>query len=77
MPPVFLPRQDGWLSAAVPVKFLGHGIELLIDELPMIARGFDEPLIENMVFPLEPKKGIPKVGIECLTVTHPELMLIE
>ncbi|PWR75925.1 M24 family metallopeptidase [Methanospirillum stamsii] len=45
------------------VKFLGHGVGLLIDEVPVIARGFDEPLLENMVFALEPKKGIPGVGM--------------
>lgn len=45
------------------VKFLGHGIGLHIDELPVIARGFNEPLKENMVIALEPKKGIKNVGL--------------
>lgn len=45
------------------VRFLGHGIGLLIDELPVIARGFDEPVEENMVFAVEPKKGIEKAGM--------------
>jgi Xaa-Pro aminopeptidase len=45
------------------VKFLGHGIGLWIDETPVIAQGFDEPLQEGMVFALEPKKGIPDVGL--------------
>jgi Xaa-Pro dipeptidase len=45
------------------VKFLGHGIGLWIDETPVIAEGFDEPLEERMVFALEPKKGIPDVGL--------------
>jgi Xaa-Pro aminopeptidase len=45
------------------VKFLGHGIGLWIDETPLIAKGFDEPLEEGMVFALEPKKGIPDVGL--------------
>lgn len=45
------------------VKFLGHGIGLWIDETPLIAEGFDEPLEEGMVFALEPKKGIPDVGL--------------
>jgi Xaa-Pro aminopeptidase len=45
------------------VKFLGHGIGLWIDELPVIAQGFDEPLEEGMVLALEPKKGIPDVGL--------------
>ena len=45
------------------VKFLGHGIGLWIDETPVIAEGFNEPLEEGMVFALEPKKGIPDVGL--------------
>ena len=45
------------------VKFLGHGIGLTIDELPVIAKGFDEPIQEGMVFAVEPKKGIPHVGM--------------
>jgi Xaa-Pro dipeptidase len=45
------------------VKFLGHGIGLWIDEMPVIAEGFDEPLQEGMVFAIEPKKGIPGVGL--------------
>ena len=45
------------------VKFLGHGIGLWIDETPVIAEGFDEPLEEGMVLALEPKKGIPEIGL--------------
>jgi Xaa-Pro aminopeptidase len=45
------------------VKFLGHGIGLVIDETPVIAEGFDEPLQEGMVFAVEPKKGIPGIGM--------------
>ncbi|MDG5800588.1 Xaa-Pro peptidase family protein [Marinilabiliaceae bacterium ANBcel2] len=45
------------------VKFLGHAIGLTIDEIPVIANGFDEPLQENMVFALEPKKGIKDFGM--------------
>lgn len=70
------------------VKFLGHGVGLLIDELPVIARGFDEPLEEQMVFALEPKKGISNVGMvgientfvvlpgggECITGHNPGLI---
>ena len=45
------------------VQFLGHGIGLHIDELPVIAEGFDTPLEENIVIALEPKKGIAGVGM--------------
>lgn len=70
------------------VKFLGHGIGLFVDETPVIARGFDEPLQEGMVFALEPKKGIEKLGMvgientfivsseggECITGDNPGLI---
>ncbi|MGZ7160962.1 MAG: M24 family metallopeptidase, partial [Methanobacterium sp.] len=45
------------------VKFLGHAIGLLIDELPVIAEGFNMPLEEGMVFAVEPKKGIKDIGM--------------
>ncbi len=57
------------------VKFLGHGIGLVIDEIPVIAKGFDSPLEENMVMALEPKKGIENfgmVGIENTFIVTPQ-----
>lgn len=45
------------------VKFLGHGVGLHIDELPVLAKGFDTPLEENMVISLEPKKGLDGIGM--------------
>lgn len=45
------------------VKFLGHGIGLHVDELPVIAEGFTEPLQEGMAFAVEPKKGIDGIGM--------------
>lgn len=57
------------------VKFLGHGIGLVIDEYPVIAKGFNEPLVENMVLALEPKKGIAgkgMVGIENTFIVTPQ-----
>lgn len=56
------------------VKFLGHGIGLHIDELPVIAKGFLEPIKKSMVFALEPKKGfagIGMVGIENTFIVTP------
>lgn len=44
-------------------KFLGHAIGLTVDELPVLAKGFNEPLEENMVFAVEPKKGVAGVGL--------------
>jgi Xaa-Pro dipeptidase len=46
------------------VKFLGHGIGLTIDETPVIAKGFNMPLTEGMIFAIEPKKGIADIGID-------------
>ena len=45
------------------VNFLGHGIGLAVDEPPAIAPGFDEPLEAGMTIALEPKKGIPSIGM--------------
>ena len=45
------------------VFFLGHGIGLHVDETPVIANGFREPLRENMVIAIEPKKGIANIGM--------------
>ncbi len=45
------------------VKFLGHGIGLTIDEWPVIAKGFDVQLENNMTLAIEPKKGIENVGM--------------
>ncbi len=70
--PGFLKNFMGFGSRQV--KFLGHGIGLVIDEIPVIARGFDTPLQENMVLALEPKKGIENfgmVGIENTFIVTP------
>ena len=45
------------------VNFLGHGVGLQIDEPPVLAEGFDQPLAENMTLAIEPKKGIAGVGM--------------
>jgi Xaa-Pro dipeptidase len=45
------------------VRFLGHGIGLGIDEYPVIAKGFDDPLEEGMVLAIEPKYGIEGLGM--------------
>ncbi len=56
-------------------NFLGHGVGLQIDDLPVIAEKFDEPLVEGMVLALEPKKGVAgvgMVGIEDTFIVTPE-----
>ncbi len=72
-------------------NFLGHGVGLQIDELPVLAEGFDQPLCAGQVVALEPKKGIPGVGMvgiedtfvvgpeggRSITGTNPGLILVE
>jgi Xaa-Pro aminopeptidase len=71
-------------------NFLGHGVGLQIDEPPVLAEGFAEPLVAGMVLALEPKKGMPGVGMvgsentylvttdggRSLTGNHPGLLLV-
>lgn len=48
-------------------RFVGHGIGMELDELPVLARDSREPLVEGQVVALEPKfvfPGIGAVGIE-------------
>jgi len=45
------------------VKFLGHGIGLEIDELPVLAKGFKLPLEAGMVIAIEPKFTFPDRGV--------------
>jgi Xaa-Pro aminopeptidase len=52
------------------VKFLGHGVGLVIDEYPVIAKGFDAPLEENMVMAVEPKRGLSGIGLVGLENTY-------
>ncbi len=57
------------------VKFLGHGVGLYIDELPIISGGYKEPLRENMVIAVEPKcgvEGIGTVGVEETYIVRPD-----
>jgi Xaa-Pro aminopeptidase len=45
------------------VKFLGHGVGLELDELPVLAKGFDQPLETGMVIAIEPKFTFPGRGV--------------
>jgi Xaa-Pro dipeptidase len=48
-------------------KFVGHGVGLELDELPVLARGFKEPLQAGQTIAVEPKFVVPgkgAVGIE-------------
>lgn len=60
LPESFLTNFQGFGPRRV--KFLGHGIGLQVDEFPVLAKGFQEPLEENMLLAIEPKKGIAGFG---------------
>jgi Xaa-Pro dipeptidase len=47
-------------------SFVGHGIGLEIDELPLLARGVSQPLEAGMVFAFEPKFIFPEIGAVAL-----------
>ena len=67
-----LERQDHFMgvSPCHRVKFLGHGVGLNIDEFPVIAKGFNEPLEENMVIALEPKCAVSGIGMAGVEDTY-------
>ncbi|NTU45930.1 MAG: aminopeptidase P family protein [Chlorobiaceae bacterium] len=44
-------------------KFVGHGVGLELDELPVLAKGFTVPLLANQVIAVEPKFVIPGKGV--------------
>jgi Xaa-Pro dipeptidase len=57
------------------VNFVGHGVGIELDELPVIARGLKITLEEGMVFALEPKFIFPgegTVGIEDTFLVGPK-----
>jgi Xaa-Pro aminopeptidase len=61
-------ERAGWAEGFMAlggnkVRFVGHGIGLAIDEYPVIAKGFDAPLEAGMLLALEPKIGIPGLGM--------------
>jgi Xaa-Pro dipeptidase len=58
---------DHFMGCPERVSFVGHGVGLELDELPVIARGLETELEAGMVFALEPKFVFPgegAVGIE-------------
>ncbi len=65
---------DSFMGAAGGVSFVGHGVGLEVDELPVLARGARQALQEGMVIALEPKFVFQRhgaVGIENIfVVTH-------
>lgn len=55
---------EGFMGlGANKVRFLGHGIGLVMDEVPVVAECCSTPLEEGMVLALEPKIGLPGIGM--------------
>jgi Xaa-Pro aminopeptidase len=48
---------------ATRAAYVGHGVGLELDELPLLAPRFDWPLLENTVFAFEPKVILPEMGL--------------
>ncbi|MFZ5642610.1 MAG: M24 family metallopeptidase [Bacillota bacterium] len=57
---------DHFMGYPQPAPFVGHGVGIELDELPVLAKGFKTPLEAGMVIALEPKFVFPDgaVGIE-------------
>jgi Xaa-Pro dipeptidase len=52
------------------VRYIGHGLGLELDELPVIGQKFDWPLETGMVFALEPKMVLPEHGLVGIENTY-------
>jgi len=50
-------------AAGRTVNFLGHGVGLYVDELPVLAKGFDQPLECGMTIAVEPKISVDGHGL--------------
>lgn len=55
---------EGYMGyAGNQVPFMGHSLGLQVDEWPVLANRFDEPLEEDMTIALEPKITVPGQGM--------------
>lgn len=54
---------DRFMGYPDPVPFVGHGVGLELDELPIIGRGISTLLAEGMAVTLEPKFVFPGQGV--------------
>lgn len=52
--------RDGFMNGC---KFIGHSIGLTMDETPVLANGFNEPLEAGMTIAVEPKIALGGVGL--------------
>lgn len=44
-------------------RFVGHGVGLELDEMPVLAKGFDVPLLSGQTIAIEPKFVLPGIGV--------------
>ncbi|WP_366923460.1 Xaa-Pro peptidase family protein [Metallumcola ferriviriculae] len=72
------------------LPFVGHGVGLELNELPLLARGYDQPLVDSSVIAIEPKFLFPgqgavgientflvtEHGLEKLTASNDEIIVI-
>lgn len=62
---------DNFMGAGErPIRFIGHGVGLELDEFPFIAMNQDLVLKNNMVLALEPKLILPGKGMVGIENTH-------
>ena len=69
--------SDCFMGAGQKAKFVGHGIGLVINELPVLASRVKDLLQENMTIAIEPKfiiKGVGAVGVEDTFIVRPSGM---
>ncbi|MBA4395190.1 MAG: aminopeptidase P family protein, partial [Desulfobacca sp.] len=52
------------------VHYIGHGVGLELDELPIFGKKFNWPLEAGMVFALEPKIILPEYGLVGIENTY-------
>jgi Xaa-Pro aminopeptidase len=57
-------------SGSKRASYIGHGLGLDLDELPIIGQKFDWPLEAGMVLALEPKIMLPEHGLVGLENTY-------
>ncbi len=56
--------EDEYMGyGAEKVKFVGHGVGIELDEPPFLAPGMKDEIQENMTIAIEPKVGMPGIGV--------------
>ncbi|GAB4245996.1 MAG: Xaa-Pro peptidase family protein [Thermoleophilia bacterium] len=66
---------SGFMGYPAPVRFIGHGVGIELDELPVLVQGSDRVLATGNVVAVEPKVVLPDrgtVGVENTWVVGPE-----